>query len=208
MLWRITPQHPATLLAPRLRHTSGIVCTEVQQGPRPSKGRLIGSHRFRSHNEPGSNPRRFGGGVTVLPFQCPFSAFCSPQSFRRPIDRPLSQLLSTVVQVTPFHASFEGSCPLQSWFSTATACFRRCHSPRLSRESPYLPGRILQISKIFDVFLLRGDRMILRQALFLWIGFISLGHSCCLDSNKGIEKFVKTSLRILAIPPIARLRQI
>lgn len=112
MLWRIIPQHPATLLAPRLRHTSGIVCTEVQQGPRPSKGRLIGSHRFRSHNEPGSNPRRFGGGVTVLPFQCPFSAFCSPQSFRRPIDRPLSQLLSTVVQVTPFHASFEGSCPL------------------------------------------------------------------------------------------------
>lgn len=28
----------------------------------PLKGRLIGSHRFRSYNESGSNPRRFGDG--------------------------------------------------------------------------------------------------------------------------------------------------
>lgn len=81
---------------------------------------------------------------------------CSP-TISRPFylsTYPPGSFLFTVVLVTPFRASFEGPCPSQFWFSTATvgrALPRMLLSFPMQEDSPPCNGldiyRILQINE-------------------------------------------------------------
>lgn len=78
----------------------------------PLKGRLIGSHRFRSYNEPGSNPRRFGGDVTVFLAHSPGPGVPFPRSLDPP--RPFHPRIYTPASrgcatLAPSHRSLGNS---------------------------------------------------------------------------------------------------
>jgi len=191
---------------PRSRRTSGIAYTEGQWARDPLKGRLIGSHRFRSYNEPGSNPRRFGGDATPPPHsprvpRRPFFASPSRHPYQLSPSRPLDPFIYLPHRRRiPRCRSLGNSLPVsralvprQSWFSAATASGRRAlprmptapfgeqHLPR--RDSIFTAGKLYKLAETFPVFFPRTD---LAFPPFL-ANCSLLAEVGCLEPHKRIE---------------------